>query len=218
MTGLKAGFCVSGNGSLFRAAVRHREALSIDPRLVVTETKASPDLEEFCSQNGLRCVRLDPADRPAFDRELTRVLIEAELDLIALTFDRVLPAEVVRHYAGRIINVHPALLPAFIGMRGMERTLASGARFGGATVHDVVDEVDAGAIIAQAVVATIPGETLADYGRRVYRLLEPMFLQVMAWYAEGRVERDGGGRIVVRDARYGSLPVSPALERFEPGE
>jgi len=103
-------------------------------------------------------------------------------------------------------------------MRGMERTLASGARFGGATIHDVVDEVDAGAIIAQAVVATIPGETLADYGRRVYRLLEPMFLQVMAWYAEGRVERDGGGRIVVRNARYGSLPVSPALERFELGE
>ena len=214
---MKAGFCVSGNGSLFRAAVANRDALSIDPRLVVTETKAASDLEEFCAKNGLRCVRINPADRPAFDRELTRVLIEADLDLIALTFDRVLPAEVVRHYAGRMINVHPALLPAFIGLRGMERTLASGARFGGATVHDVVEEVDAGAIIAQAVVATIPGETLADYGRRVYRLLEPMFLQVVAWYAEERIERDGG-RIVVRDARYGTLPVSPALERFEPRE
>jgi phosphoribosylglycinamide formyltransferase-1 len=215
---VKAGFCVSGNGSLFRAAVANRDALGIEPGLVVTETKASPDLEEFCTQNGLRCIRLDPTDRPAFDRELTRVLFEADLDLIALTFDRVLPAEVVRHYAGRIINVHPALLPAFVGMRGMERTLASGARFGGATVHDVVEEVDAGAIIAQAVVATIPGETLPDYGRRVYRLLEPTFLQVIAWYAEGRVERDGIGRIVIRDARYGSLPISPALERFEPGK
>ncbi len=215
---MRIGFCVSGNGSLFRAAVTHRDELSIEPRLLVTETKASPDLEAFCAQNDLQCVRLDPADRPAFDRELTRALIEAELDLIALTFDRVLPPEVVRHYAGRVINVHPALLPAFQGMRGMERTLASGARFGGATLHEVVDEVDAGAIIAQAVIATVPGETLADYGRRVYRLLEPMYLQVIGWYAEGRVERDGSGRIVIRGARYGTLPISPALERFEPRE
>jgi phosphoribosylglycinamide formyltransferase 1 len=212
---VKAGFCVSGNGSLFRAAVAHRDALSIDPRLVIIETKASRDLEEFCSGNGLRCVRLDPTDRPVFDRELTRILIEAELDLVALTFDRVLPPEAVRHYSGRMINVHPALLPAFQGMRGMERTLASGARFGGATVHDVVEEVDAGAIVAQAVVATVPEETLAAYGRRVYELLEPMFLQVIRWYAEGRVERDGSGRIVIRDARYGTFPISPALEHFE---
>ncbi len=211
--GVRAGFCVSGNGSLFRAAVARREELSIEPRLLVAKTKAEGDLEMFASRNGLRCVRLDPADRPAFDRELTRVLIEAELDLVVLTFDRVLPPEVVRHYAGRVINVHPALLPAFPGMHGMRRTLASGARFGGATIHEVVDEVDAGAIIAQAVVATVPEETLAEYGRRVYEVLEPMFLQVIAWYAEGRVERSGE-RIVIRDARYGTLPVSPALERF----
>ena len=210
---MRVGFCVSGNGSLFRAAVLHRAELPIEPLLVITETKAAADIETFSSQNGLRCVRLDPADRPTFDRALTATLIAADLDLIALTFDRVLPPEVVRHYAGRVINVHPALLPAFAGMRGMERTLASGARFGGATIHDVIDEVDAGAIIAQAVVATVPGETLDRYGRRVYELLEPMFLQVLRWYAAGRVARDATGRIVVRDARYGTLPVSPALEK-----
>jgi phosphoribosylglycinamide formyltransferase-1 len=209
---VSVGFCVSGNGSLFRAAVLHRAELPIEPLLVIAETKAAADIETFSSQNGLRCVRLDPSDRPAFDRALSGTLIDADLDLIALTFDRVLPAEVVRHYAGRVINVHPALLPAFAGMRGMERTLASGARFGGATIHDVIDEVDAGAIIAQAIVATIPGETLESYGRRVYELLEPMFLQVLAWYAAGRIQRDATGHIVVRDARYGTLPVSPALE------
>jgi len=215
---VRVGFCVSGNGSLFRAAIANRDKLSIEPRLLVTEKKAARDLEEFSTRNGLRCVQLDPSDRPAFDRELTRVLIEAELDLVALTFDRVLPPEVVRHYAGRVINVHPALLPAFQGMRGMERTLSSGARFGGATLHDVVDEVDAGAIIAQAIIATVPEETLADYGRRLYALLEPMYLQVISWYAEGRIERDSGGRIVIRGARYGTFPISPALERFESGE
>jgi phosphoribosylglycinamide formyltransferase-1 len=60
----------------------------------------------------------------------------------------------------------------------------------------------------------VPGETQEEYGRRVYALLEPMCLQVIAWYAEGRVDRDAERRIVIRDARYGTLPVSPALERF----
>jgi len=211
---MRTGFCVSGNGSLFRAAVANRQQLGMEPLLLIVELKAAADLESVASENGMRCVRLVAADRPAFDRELTRLLIEAELDLIALTFDRVLPQALVDHYAGRIINVHPALLPAFAGMRGMERTLASGARFGGATIHDVVGEVDAGAILAQAVVGTIPGELLADYGRRVYELLEPMFLQVIAWYSERRIERDPEGRVVVRGARYGTLPVSPDLERF----
>jgi phosphoribosylglycinamide formyltransferase-1 len=211
---MRVGFCVSGNGSLFRAAVTRRDELPIQPVVLVTETKAAGDLEVFSSTNGLRCVRLDPANRQVFDRDVTANLIEAKLDLLALTFDRVIPPELVRHYAGRVINVHPALLPAFVGMHAMRRTLASGARFGGATIHDVVDEVDAGAIIAQAVVPTVPGEAMAEYGLRVYALLEPMFLQVISWYAEERVERVDGERIVVRGARYGTLPVAPALERF----
>ena len=211
---MKAGFCVSGNGSLFRSAVVQRELLSIEPRLVVVETKAAADLELFSSANGVRCVRLDPVDRPAFDRELTRTLIEAELDLIALTFDRVLPPDLVCHYAGRIINVHPALLPAFAGMRGIERTLASGSRIGGATVHEVIDAVDAGPIIAQLAITVLVEDTVQSYGARMYKLLEPMFLQVLRWYAEGRVRHDESGRIIVRDACYDALPIVPALERF----
>jgi phosphoribosylglycinamide formyltransferase-1 len=211
---VKAGFCVSGNGSLFRAAIANREALSIDSALLAIESKAAPDLEAFASERGVRCVRLTPDDRPAFDRDLTALLIDAALDLLVLTFDRILPPPLVRHYAGHIINIHPALLPAFAGMHGMRRTLASGARFGGATIHEVVDEVDAGPIVAQAVVAIVPEETLAEYGRRVYELLEPMYLQVIAWYGEGRVEHDAAGRVVIRGARYDTLPLSPALERF----
>jgi phosphoribosylglycinamide formyltransferase-1 len=211
---VKAGFCVSGQGSLFRAAVANRQALSIDSALLAIETKAAADLDAFASRNGVHCVRLDPADRPAFDRDMTALLIDAALDLLVLTFDRVLPPSLVQHYAGRIINVHPALLPAFAGMHGMRRTLASGARFGGATIHEVVDEVDAGPIVVQAVVATVPGEAATEYGRRVYELLEPMYLQAIGWYAEGRVEHDAEGRVVIRGARYGALPVSPALERF----
>ncbi|MCU1245397.1 MAG: phosphoribosylglycinamide formyltransferase [Acidobacteria bacterium] len=212
---MRVGFCVSGRGTLYRAALLHRRSIGFDGSLLVTETKAAVDLEAASAEYGVKAVRLDPRDRPAFDRDVTRVLVEADLDLIVLTFDRVLPAELVRACEGKIINVHPALLPAFPGTRGMARTLASGARYGGATIHEVVEAIDAGPIIAQAVVATMPDEPADEYGRRMYALLEPMYLQVLRWYAEGRVRHDPQGRILVERARYGTFPVSPALEAFE---
>jgi phosphoribosylglycinamide formyltransferase-1 len=213
---MRAGFCVSGHGSLFRAAVRRRAETSVEPALLVLETKSAADLEDFCAANGVAAVRFDPRDRAAFDRDVTRALVEAKLDLVALTFDRILPPPLVAAYAGRIVNVHPALLPAFAGTRGIERTLESGVRVGGATMHEVIDAVDAGPIVAQAAVAVAPDDTPQLYGARLYALLEPMFLQVLRWYAEGRVEHDARGRVVVRGARYDALPVVPALERFAP--
>jgi len=209
---MRAGFCVSGQGSLFRAAVRRRADTGAEPALLVLETKAATDLDDFAAANGVAIVRLDPRDRAAFDRGLSAALAEAKLDLVALTFDRIIPASLVA--AHRMINVHPSLLPAFAGNRGIERTLESGVRIGGATIHEVVEAVDAGPIIAQAAVEIAPHDTVQSYGARLYTLLEPLFLQVLRWYAEGRVERDGRGRVVVRGARYDALPVVPALERF----
>jgi phosphoribosylglycinamide formyltransferase 1 len=209
---VKVAFCVSGRGSLFRAAVSHAEAIGILPALLVMESKASADLDAFAREHGVAHVRLDPQPRASYDRDLVRVLLGTKVDLIALTFDRILPTDLVHAYERRIINVHPALLPAFAGMRGIERTLESGARFGGATVHEVIDAVDAGPIVAQAVVPTMPGESQHVYGRRMYTLLEPMFLAVLRWYAEGRIEHDAAGHVIVRGATYGVLPVSPILE------
>jgi phosphoribosylglycinamide formyltransferase-1 len=209
---VKVGFCVSGRGSLFRAAVSQAERIGIEPSILVTENTASPDLDAFAREHGVAHVRLEHQPRDASDRELVRVLLGSQLDLIALTFDRILPTDLVHAYERRIINVHPALLPAFAGMRGIERTLESGARFGGATVHEVIDAVDAGPIVAQAVVPTMPGESQHEYGGRMYALLEPMFLAVLRWYTEGRIEHDAAGQVIVRGAKYGVLPVSPIVE------
>lgn len=212
---LRAGFCVSGSGSLFRAAVRHREQIGMQPAILIVETKAASDLEAFAETHGIPALRLDPRDRAAFDRQLTERLVAEELALLSLTFDRVLPAALVTALAPRIINVHPALLPSFAGMRGIERTLESGVRIGGATIHEVVEAVDAGPVIAQAALGVGVAETQQSYGARLYGLLEPMFLQVLRWYADGRVTHDARGRVVIRDARYDLLPIVPALEHFE---
>jgi phosphoribosylglycinamide formyltransferase-1 len=211
---MRAGFCVSGQGSLFRAAVRRRAETGAEPALLVLETKSAADLDDFAAANGIPAVRLDPRDRAAFDRSLTAALVEAKLDLVALTFDRIIPASLVA--VQRMINVHPSLLPAFAGNRGIERTLESGVRVGGATIHEVVEAVDAGPIVAQAAVEITPSDTVESYGARLYALLEPMFLQVLRWYAEGRVTHDERGRVTVHGARYDTLPVVPALERFRP--
>lgn len=211
----RTGFCVSGNGSLFRAALRRREDVRIQPALLILETKSASDLDDLAATSGMAVVRLDPRDRAAFDEELTERLIAADLDLVALTFDRILPARAVAALSPRLINVHPALLPAFAGMRGIERTVASAVRIGGATVHEVVEAVDAGPIIAQAAVEVMVGDTPGTYGARMYSRLEPMFLQVLRWYADGRVEHDHRGQVVIRQARYDSLPIVPALEHFE---
>ncbi len=208
---MRMAFCVSGGGALFRAAVSNAQELAIEPVLLITERKASTALTEFARQHGITEVRLDPAPREEFDRRLTQVLTEADPDLTALTFDRILPPPLVAAFAGRIINVHPALLPSFPGTRAIERLMDSGARFGGATIHEVVDEVDVGPIVAQAVLATIPDESLESYGRRMYALLEGMFLDVLRWYAQGAVGHDASGRVVIQGARYGTLPVSPSM-------
>ena len=215
MTGrLRTAFCVSGQGSLFRAAAVRCDEIGIEPVLLILETKSAGDLDDFARMRGIAVMRLDPGDRAAFDAAVTKALVDERPDLVALTFDRILPAEAVQALPHRIINVHPALLPAFAGTRGIERTLAAGVKIGGATIHEVIAEVDAGPIVAQAAVEVFPDDDAASYGRRLYARLEPMFLEVLRWYAEGRVEHDAGGRAVVRGARYDSLPIVPAPERF----
>src|ERR1044071_1224092 len=116
---LKVGFCVSGAGSLFRAAVLRASELKIAPAILILDDKASPDLEAFCSEHHISCARIDYQDRQDADSELTRRLVSEDLGLICLTFDKLLPPGLVDHYAGRIINVHMALLPAFKGFRAI---------------------------------------------------------------------------------------------------
>ena len=209
---LRVGFCVSGRGRLFREAATRRSALGIVPALLVADHGASAALEPFCTAAGIPVARL-PEDDDRYRTEIARACDAASLDLLCLTFDRILPPEVVAPRPGRIINVHLALLPAFRGKRAFERALAADVRYAGATIHEVTEDVDRGPIVAQCVIATQRDDTVEAVGDRVYGLLRPMFLQVLAWYAEGRVARDDRGRIRVRDAVYGELPVSPALER-----
>ncbi len=212
MTAFRVGFCVSGQGRLARAAIVNAAQIGITPALLLADYRASPDLEAFCIQHSVPMVRLAQSPRPEFDERLTATCIDADLDLLALTFEWLVRPKLIKHYAGRIINVHPALLPAFPGMDSLSRGVASGAKFLGASVHEVDEGIDTGAVIAQCVIGLRSNDTAALAGARMFNLLRMMFLQVIRWYADDRIRRDRTGQIVVSEAVYGEFPVSPAVE------
>jgi phosphoribosylglycinamide formyltransferase-1 len=210
---MRVGFCVSGGGALFRSAVLNAETLGIIPSLLVLEQKAAPSLDTFAADHNISAMRISYAKREEADRILTETCINADLNLLCLTFDKLIPAPLVHHYLGRIINVHPGLLPAFPGMRAMRQALDHGARFLGATIHEVDEQMDHGPIIVQCVQGIWDNDTEATAGARLFNSLRVMYLQVIAWYVEGRIYRDEKGQVRVKNARYGELPISPSVER-----
>jgi folate-dependent phosphoribosylglycinamide formyltransferase PurN len=210
----RVGFCVSGTGRLFRAATILSEQMDVSPALAVLDTDADPALDEFCDAHDVTCSRLvATASRRQLDEQLTETLLAASVDLLCLTFDRILLPEVVNSYPGRIVNVHMALLPSFRGLNALERAVRANVRYAGATIHEVVEDVDRGPIVAQCLVGSVPGDDASSIGRRLYGFLRQMYLQVIVWYREGRVFKDDEGRVWVSDALYGQFPISPAVER-----
>lgn len=208
----RVGFCLSGGGRLFQAAVRHRAQLGIELAAAFTAPKDEGTFGRFCREQSIPLHVIDQTDRRRFDEELTGRTVAARLDLIVLTFDKIIPPAMVAAYRGRILNMHAGLLPAFRGPRPLEDALQAGVRFVGASMHEVDELVDHGPVIAQCVLSLERDEPLETVCRRLYPLVKPMFLQTIAWFAQGRIEKDAAGRLWVRGARYGGFPICPEVE------
>jgi phosphoribosylglycinamide formyltransferase-1 len=213
LSNLRVGFCVSGAGRLFQDACSKSERIGIEIDHLVLDTAAPSNTERVARSMGVRVTRLQTADRADVQRQVAAAMRSNPCDVYALTFDRILSAEALASHPGRVINVHPALLPAFRGTAAMRHAIEQGVRFSGATIHEVDELVDHGAIISQCVVPIDPADDVEALGRKMWALLRPMFCQTLRWYAEGRVEHDAAGRVLIRGASYGELPVSPRLER-----
>ncbi|WP_130472013.1 phosphoribosylglycinamide formyltransferase [Candidatus Magnetaquicoccus inordinatus] len=141
------------------------------------------------------------ANRAAFDQELTRLLEQYEAQLVCLAgFMRVLTAEFTQHFAGRLLNIHPALLPAFPGLHVQQQAIDAGVRFSGATVHFVVPEVDAGPIVVQAVVPVLADDTADSLAARILRQEHRIYPLAVRWFAQGRLSLTGK-RVQLRDAQ-----------------
>ena len=167
---------ISGGGSNMAAMVRTAQQQQWDKRLgarvaAVVSNKADAAWLAFAQAQGIATEVLDHkpfATREAFDAALAERIDRHDPALVVLAgFMRILTPGFVAHYAGRLINIHPSLLPAFTGLHTHQRAIDAGCKFAGCTVHQVTAELDVGPILDQAVVPVLPGDTAATLAARV---------------------------------------------------
>lgn len=193
---LLLGVLASGRGSNLQAILDAIDAGRCPARVavVVSDRKDAPALDR-ARRAGIRAVHLDPRaypDRAAFDDAVAGVLDEHAVALVCLAgYLRVLSPEFVRRYRTRILNVHPALLPAFPGLHAQRQALEHGVRVAGATVHFVDEGVDTGPIVLQAAVPVLEGDTEETLTARILVEEHRLYPEAIRLYAEGRLEVTG---------------------------
>ena len=167
---------ISGGGSNMAAIVRAAQHEHWESRLgarvpLVLSNKADAQGLVFARSQGLATAVVDHkayATREAFDAELVKVIDACDPALVVLAgFMRILTPGFVGHYAGRLVNIHPSLLPAFTGLHTHQRAIEAGCKVAGVTVHQVTAELDHGQILAQAVVPMLPTDTAQTLAARV---------------------------------------------------
>ncbi len=149
----------------------------------------------FAAANGIETAVVDHRafdGREAFDAALAREIDRFEPDLVVLAgFMRVLTDAFVERYAGRMLNVHPSLLPCFPGLRTHQQALDAGVRVHGASVHFVTPTLDHGPIVAQGAVPVIAGDDAAALAARVLAVEHTIYPRAVRWFIEGRLTIEG---------------------------
>lgn len=188
---------ISGRGSNMKAIVdaMNHQTIPIDIRAVISNDPDAAGLET-AHRAGLDTRVLGHTmfdDRDSFDSVLIDLIDEHQPGLVVLAgFMRILGKPFVDHYAGHLMNIHPALLPAFPGLNTHERALEAGTTQHGATVHFVTDDVDAGPIIVQATVDVKNGDSVSDLAARVLEQEHRIYPLAVGWFAEGRLSVKNG--------------------------
>jgi phosphoribosylglycinamide formyltransferase-1 len=194
---------ISGQGTNMKALVDACEAERWPARIVAVVSNR-PDAAglAFARDHGIAAEGLDHkafADRAAFDAALAAVIDGHAPDLVVLAgFMRILTPEFVGRYAGRMINIHPSLLPAFAGLHTHRRALEAGCKLAGATVHLVTPDLDHGPIVAQAAVPVRADDDESSLARRVLAAEHVLYPRAVGWFVRDElVVRDG--RVAHRD-------------------
>jgi phosphoribosylglycinamide formyltransferase-1 len=186
---------ISGSGSNMQAIVEAARAQHWSQKLgaqVVAVFSNRPDAAglSWAQSEGLHAQSLDHKafdSREAFDQALMQAIDVFDPALVVLAgFMRILTPGFVSHYAGRMVNIHPSLLPAFAGLNTHQRAIEAGCKFAGATVHEVTPELDHGPILAQAVVPVLPQDTPDALAARVLTQEHCIYPQAIADFLRSR--------------------------------
>jgi phosphoribosylglycinamide formyltransferase-1 len=201
---------ISGRGSNMESLVRQCRAQQWPAAIVavISNRPAAAGLA-FAASQGIATAAVDHkafSDRLAFDQALATCIDAYEPDLVVLAgFMRILGEPFVSRYEGRLLNIHPSLLPAFAGLDTHQRALDAGCAVAGATVHFVTAKLDHGPIVMQSVVPVLEGDTAAALAARVLATEHQIYPQAVRWFVEGRLrlqdgrvqQLDGAARLLV---------------------
>ena len=190
---------LSGRGSNFQAIAEAR--LPIDIVAVISNRPQAAGLD-YARSRGIPAVALDHAahpDREAFDALLADEIERHRPDLVVLAgYMRILSAAFIARFEGRLLNIHPSLLPMFPGLKTHERALEEGVKIHGCTVHFVTAQLDHGPIVIQAAVPVRADDTADTLAARVLQQEHRIYPQAIRWFAEGRLAIDHG-RVNLKD-------------------
>jgi phosphoribosylglycinamide formyltransferase 1 len=189
------GILLSGRGSNFEAIARKVEAGRIPARIAVVISNRE-DAAGLARAREMRLeTRFVPSQgksREAYDREVVTALKEFRVDLVCLAgFMRVLSPYFVREFPGRILNIHPALLPAFPGLEAQKQALEAGVKFSGCTVHIVDEGVDTGPIVCQSVVPVLDDDTVETLSARILKKEHRIYSEAIALLLGDRIRIEG---------------------------
>lgn len=150
--------------------------------------------------------------RESFDAALAACIDGYAPDLVVLAgFMRILTADFVNHYSGRLLNIHPSLLPAFTGLHTHERALSEGVKVHGCTVHFVTADLDHGPIIIQATVPVLDTDTEEQLSARVLAQEHRVYPQAVRWFVEDRLVLNQG-RVVINHVKFSEAVTHPSVE------
>lgn len=184
---------ISGRGSNFRALHDNILAGKINAEiaLVFSNNKEAPGLK-IAQDRNLETLFLDPKDYPtreAYEQEIIKEVKKREVDLICLAgYMRILSSSFCKEFKNCIMNIHPALLPAFPGLHVQKKALEWGVKYSGATVHFVTEDVDMGPIIIQAVVPVHQDDTEETLSERILKEEHKIYAEAVRLFFEGRLE------------------------------
>jgi phosphoribosylglycinamide formyltransferase-1 len=192
MTQLPTAILISGRGTNMRVIAEQAAAgsLPIEIRVVVSDRAAAEGLHTAAALNIPTRVLAprDFADRVAYDEALLRLLSDYQPQLVVLAgFMRILTPAFIGAFSGRMLNIHPSLLPSYRGLHTHRRVLEAGEKLHGVSVHFVTEELDGGPVIVQAEVPVMPGDDETTLSARVQRAEHRIYPQAIEWFARGRL-------------------------------
>jgi phosphoribosylglycinamide formyltransferase-1 len=215
---LKVGVLASGRGSNFEALAKAFQSGKIKGEIkVLIVDKRNAGAIERAKKYGINWIFVDAKSFPTredYDSKIVSILKHLEVDLVCLAgYMRIVSPVFVNAFKNRIMNIHPAILPAFPGLNAQKKAVEYGVKVSGATVHFVDEGVDTGPVIIQAVVPVSPEDTEKTLSEKILKFEHRIYPQAVKWFAEGRIKVNGR-KVIVEGADYNSLPVVPSLEDF----